>query len=298
MRGQAFNRLINWLLPVNPYIELARPEHGIIAGIASVSAYIFSGGHNPIVSLSLFISAFAAEAFLFITNDLLNIAEDSINRPNAPLVSGKARRRIAAASSLAFLIASIIPMLILIMLRLISGLPLIVLSIALLLGFYYNWRGKRILVINNLIIAIVTPLTYIYGLTCANPSPNDTNIMLLLFMTSMVATMGREIIKGAIDAVGDSRVGIKTVATELGMRAANEAGLLMTVAAVVISIPLMLASLDASAYIFIVSIIITDIIMIYCMILLIKGNLEGYRRNTLLGMSITLLGLLINALIK
>ncbi|MGC8597652.1 MAG: UbiA family prenyltransferase [Thermocladium sp.] len=283
---------------MNPYLELTRPEHGIIAGVASVSAYIFSGGRSPLVSISLLISAFAAEAFLFITNDLLNISEDSINRPNAPLVSGRAQRSKAIIFAIISLIISIIPMLALVMLRVINGVPLIVLGIALLLGFYYNWRGKRVLVVNNLIISIVTPLTYIYGLTCANPSPGGISIILLLFVTSMVATMGREIIKGAIDAAGDSRVGIRTVATELGVRNANEVGLLMTGAAVIISIPLMLTSMAASAYVFVASLIITDIIMIYCMVLLVKGNLEGYRRNTLLGMSITLLGLLINAVIR
>jgi len=285
-------------LPVNPYLELTRPEHGIIAGVASVSAYIFSGGRSPLVSISLLISAFAAEAFLFITNDLLNMSEDSINRPNAPLVSGRAQRSKAIIFAIISLIISIFPMLALVMLRVINGVPLIVLGIALLLGFYYNWRGKRVLIINNLIISIVTPLTYIYGLTCANPSPGGISIILLLFVTSMVATMGREIIKGAIDAAGDSRVGIRTVATELGVRNANEVGLLMTGAAVIISIPLMLTSMAASAYVFVASVIITDIIMIYCMVLLVKGNLEGYRRNTLLGMSITLLGLLINAVIR
>lgn len=285
-------------MPVNPYLELTRPEHGIIAGVASVSVYIFSGGRSPLVSISLLISAFAAEAFLFITNDLLNISEDFINRPNAPLVSGKAQRSKAIIFAIVTLIISIFPMLALAMLRVINGVPLIVLGIALLLGFYYNWRGKRVLVINNLIISIVTPLTYIYGLTCANPSPGDISIILLLFVTSMVATMGREIIKGAIDVAGDSRVGIRTVATELGVRNANEVGLLMTGAAVIISIPLMLTSMAVSAYVFVASVIITDIIMIYCMILLVKGNLEGYRRNTLLGMNITLLGLLINAVIR
>ncbi len=285
-------------MPVNPYLELTRPEHGIIAGVASVSAYIFSGGRSPLVSISLLISAFAAEAFLFITNDLLNMSEDSINRPNAPLVSGRAQRSKAIIFAIISLIISIFPMLALVMLRVINGVPLIVLGIALLLGFYYNWRGKRVLIINNLIISIVTPLTYIYGLTCANPSPGGISIILLLFVTSMVATMGREIIKGAIDAAGDSRVGIRTVATELGVRNANEVGLLMTGAAVIISIPLMLTSMAASAYVFVASVIITDIIMIYCMVLLVKGNLEGYRRNTLLGMSITLLGLLINAVIR
>ena len=285
-------------MPVNPYLELTRPEHGIIAGVASVSAYLFSGGRSPLVSISLLISAFAAEAFLFITNDLLNMSEDSINRPNAPLVSGRAQRSKAIIFAIISLIISIFPMLALVMLRVINGVPLIVLGIALLLGFYYNWRGKRVLIINNLIISIVTPLTYIYGLTCANPSPGGISIILLLFVTSMVATMGREIIKGAIDAAGDSRVGIRTVATELGVRNANEVGLLMTGAAVIISIPLMLTSMAASAYVFVASVIITDIIMIYCMVLLVKGNLEGYRRNTLLGMSITLLGLLINAVIR
>lgn len=157
----------------------------------------------------LFVSTFMAEVFLFVTNDLLNIAEDTVNRPQAPLITGRAGRRGASIMAVASMAASMISMIWLYAARLINVMPLLVLFAAIMLGgFYYNWRGgKRILIINNLIVSVVTPLTYIYGLSCVSAaSDHAILVVLLLFFTSMIATLGRESIKGAIDVAGDSRL--------------------------------------------------------------------------------------------
>ncbi|GGP20150.1 prenyltransferase UbiA [Thermocladium modestius] len=282
---------------MNPYIELARSEHGLIAGVAAISSYLFSGGREPLVAVMLFVSTFMAEVFLFVTNDLLNIAEDTVNRPQAPLITGRAGRRGASIMAVASMAASMISMIWLYAARLINVMPLLVLFAAIMLGFYYNWRGKRILIINNLIVSVVTPLTYIYGLSCVSAaSDHAILVVLLLFFTSMIATLGRESIKGAIDVAGDSRVGVNTVATRKGKEAAVRLGMGATAAAVLISIPLMALSIRFA--VFAASIAITDAIMIYCMLLLRRGDLEGYRRNSLVGMSITLLGFFINALMR
>ncbi len=156
--------------------------------------------------------------------------------------------------------------------------PLLVLFAAIMLGgFYYNWRGgKRILIINNLIVSVVTPpLTYIYGLSCVSAaSDHAILVVLLLFFTSMIATLGRESIKGAIDVAGDSRVGVNTVATRKGKEAAVRLGMGATAAAVLISIPPLMA-LSIRFAVFAASIAITDAIMIYCMLLLRRGRLRG-----------------------
>lgn len=282
---------------MNPYIELARSEHGFIAGVAAVSSYLFSGGREPLVTVMLFVSTFMAEVFLFVTNDLLNIAEDAVNRPQAPLITGRASKGGASVMAIASLAASVIPMMWLYAVRLINAVPLLVLFAAIMLGFYYNWRGKRVLMINNLIVSVVTPLTYIYGLACV-PAPGKyaALIMSLLFFTSMIATLGRESVKGAIDVAGDSRVGVNTVATRKGRGTAVRLGMGATAAAVLVSIPLM--ALSSRFAVFTASIAITDAVMIYCVLLLRRGDLEGYRRNSLIGMSITLLGLFINALMR
>lgn len=87
---------------------------------------------------------------------------------------------------------------------------------------------------------------------------------------------------------------MNTVATRKGKEAAVRLGMGATAAAVLISIPPLMA-LSIRFAVFAASIAITDAIMIYCMLLLRRGDLEGYRRNSLVGMSITLLGFFINA---
>jgi len=73
---------------VTGFIKLGRMEHGLLTAITVISSYYISGGRNGYVALTLLLSSFFAEVFLFVTNDIHNVAEDRVNRPSAPLVTG------------------------------------------------------------------------------------------------------------------------------------------------------------------------------------------------------------------
>ncbi|WP_291766852.1 UbiA family prenyltransferase [Caldivirga sp. UBA161] len=288
-----FSKVIN-------IIKLGRMEHGLLAAITVVASYYVSGGRNGYVALTLLASTFFAEVFLFVTNDIHNINEDRVNRPNAPLVTGVISFREAYWLALASLVLSLIQV-IPVAIGWANSLSLIILLVALILGYLYNSRLKRVMIINNLIVALVTSLTYLYGLTSVKViMPKSSLFMTLLFLTTVVATLGREIVKGSLDYEGDLRVNIRTVATVYGRDAANRVGSIVMLIAVALSIPLMITSLmvlGEFSPLFMLLVALTDSLILFLSIRIIKGDLRWFRELSLLAMGLTLIGLMLCSLL-
>lgn len=281
-------------------VKLGRMEHGLLAAITVVASYYVAGGCNGYVALTLFASTFFAEVFLFVTNDIHNINEDRINRPNAPLITGVASFRDAywlALTSLALSFIQVIP----VAMNWANPLSLAVLLMALILGYLYNSRLKRMVIINNLIVALVTSLTYLYGLTSVSViKPKPSLFITLLFLTTVVATLGREIIKGSLDYEGDLKVGVRTLATVYGRNTANRVGSVVMLTAVALSIPLIITSLmvlGRFSPLFTVFVALTDSLILMLSVRVIKGNLRWFRELSLLAMGLTLIGLMLCSLL-
>ncbi|ABW01790.1 geranylgeranylglycerol-phosphate geranylgeranyltransferase [Caldivirga maquilingensis] len=285
---------------VTGVVKLGRMEHGLLAAITVVASYYVSGGRNGYVSLILFASTFFAEVFLFVTNDIHNINEDRINRPNAPLVMGVVTFREALWLGLVSLVLSFIQVIPVVM-DWANSLSLIVLATALVLGYLYNSRLKRVMIINNVVVALVTSLTYLYGLASVKViKPQPSLFITLLFLTTVVATLGREIVKGSLDYEGDLKVGVRTIATTYGRDTANKAGSIVMMIAVALSIPLIIVSsavLGRFSSLFIIFIILTDSLILTLSIRVIKGNLRLFRELSLLAMGLTLIGLMLCSLL-
>ena len=285
---------------VTGIIRLGRMEHGLLTAITVVSSYYVSGGRNGYVALTLLLSSFFAEVFLFVTNDIHNINEDRLNRPNAPLITGVISLKEAswvALISLALSLIQVIPVL----MGLTNLFSLAVLLSALILGYLYNSRLKRVAVINNILVALVTSLTYLYGLASVIMIKYQAlEFMLLLFLTSFIATLGREIVKGSLDHDGDLKAGISTIATKYGPEVANRVGSVIMLIAVASSVPLIAVSmvvLGKFSLIFTSFVVLTDALMVNLSIRVLNGNLRGFRELSLLAMGLTLTGLMLSSLL-
>ncbi|WP_069807853.1 geranylgeranylglycerol-phosphate geranylgeranyltransferase [Vulcanisaeta thermophila] len=285
---------------IKPILKLARIEHGVLAGLIVVATYFICGGTNPLGSLALFLSTLLAEVFLFVTNDIHNVGEDRVNRPDAPLVRGDVGMGVAWALALVSVALSIVVNLLGVLLLGLSPWSLLVLIAALLMGYLYNYRLKRVLLVNNILVSITSSLTLLYGLYSVVETPLYA-LPYALFITSALATMGRELIKGVLDIRGDELVGVRTVANTYGTRRAVSMAVAFTVAAILTSTLLILYSLNLRfGYVFITGVLITDVILAYLSVMVMRREdyLGRFRGGALLAMSITIITYLVMALLQ
>lgn len=285
---------------VRGFVKISRLEHGVLTALTVDSAYLLAGGKNPLVLATLALSSLFAEVFLFVTNDIHNLEEDSINRPDAPLVTGLVKvgeAWVIAYASLAISLIQVLP----VALGYAQPLSLVILALALTLGYAYNVGLKRRLIVNNVSVALVSSLTYLYGLFSAeNPPGGALRFLTALFLVTMVASLGREVGKGSIDVDGDLKVGIRTIASTYGVGASNKVSSALILAAVALSPLIMLYSIDYSpmpGIVFSSFVAVTDAIMVALSVRLLKGSLKGFRGLSLAAMGLTLLGFLIYAVL-
>ncbi len=197
---------------IKSIIKLTRVEHGVFVGLVPVSTYVLTAKNvNMITVMILYLSSLLAEMYLFTLNDILNLSEDRVNRPYAPLVRGDISIRCALLISIISLLVGTSMVVTAYMFKHLNMLSLIVYVIAIALGTGYNVRLKKICIIGNLATSITTSLSFLYGMYHISPVP------LILFVTSLLACIGREVTKTIVDVEGDRLAGIVTIPIKYGI---------------------------------------------------------------------------------
>lgn len=282
------------------YFKLARIEHGLIVGFVPVATYLITyKTFNFLIVLILYLTTLLAEIFLFVTNDIFNIPEDRINRPNAPLVQGIISIKNAWIYSITSIIIAFILLTYSILQNLIQISALVVYIFAILLGFLYNIHLKKILIVNNFILSLVTSLSFIYGMF--THGFNLDIIVLLYFIMSFLATFGREICKGIIDIKGDLIANIKTIANTFGVEKAVKLVKYFTISAILVALiiivyELLFFTIENVILILGISIVIT--LTVNTLRKLVKFGIdyvERFRKNILGIMSIAIITLFVYA---
>lgn len=165
---------------------------------------------NPLLAS---LAAFLICASGNIVNDIVDIDIDRVNRPERVLVRGQLTQQYAMFLSIIF---NIIAVLCTVFLNLFS-IGMAVLAIGLL--YLYNYKAKRIPVLGNLLIAMLSGMVFLSGglavnveLTFVLPGPIVGAVFSFLFH------LVREIIKDSEDIEGDMSVGVKTLPQMIGER--------------------------------------------------------------------------------
>ncbi len=193
-------------------LRLTRIEHGLFVGLVPVSTYVITAEKlNILTIIILYLSSLLAEIYLFTLNDLYNLSEDRINRPDAPLVRGDVSITEAKIITTLSLAAGISMTLISYIYGLLNSLSLAVYISAIVLGTLYNIRLKRVCLVGNAITSLTTSLSFLYGMYRISIIP------LMLFIISFVACIGREVIKTIIDIEGDKLAGLSTLPIKYGI---------------------------------------------------------------------------------
>jgi geranylgeranylglycerol-phosphate geranylgeranyltransferase len=269
-------------------ISILRPVNCAMIGFAVIIGYFVSRPSTVSVPLlaASFVTGFAICAFSMVANDYYDIEVDRVNQPARPLPSGAISKREAASIAgltLAVGLAAAVATL--------SIAAVLIAGLYALLAWLYDYSVKKYGLIGNLIVASSLAIPFIYG---GVVSGGDVSGSLLLFMaaTSLLAGVGREVVKAMADVPGDQKRGIRSYAAVHGLRSASGVGALFFLLAVVTSLlPLLLVSVN---FFYKFGVVLPDVAFVYLAYsILSHADTEGalrVKKTALMGM---LLGLIV-----
>ena len=269
-------------------LSILRPVNCAMIGFAVVVGYFVS--KPPSASwqtiVLAFVTGFSICGFSMVANDYYDVEVDRVNQPTRPLPSGKLSRGDAVAIAGLTLVVGLAAAL-----ATLDAAALAIAGAYALLAWLYDYRVKKYGLVGNLIVASSLAIPFIYG---GVVSGGDVLGSLLLFMasTSLLAGVGREVVKAMADVPGDQKRGIRSYAAVHGLRSASVVGALFFLMAVVTSLlPLLLVKVN-SIYRF--GVLLPDLAFVYLAYsILAHANTQGalkVKRNALMGM---LLGLIV-----
>ncbi len=228
----------------------------VIVGIVVAKAGIQFSNLVIFNSILGFFTGFCISSFSMITNDVYDYDVDKVNKPNRPVASGKIGLADAKIYSLPFLIVGLFCSL------LISYTDLAIAAIFAFIGWYYNNRGKKYGLAGNALVAVSLAIPYIFGSFAV--SSFGLNLAYLLALTSFLAAMGREVLKGISDVPGDKLRKIRSVAITYGIfKAKNIAGVFFLLAVASSVLPVLAGVLGPGFLYYIVLVSLTDLLFCY-----------------------------------
>jgi geranylgeranylglycerol-phosphate geranylgeranyltransferase len=278
-------------------LSMIRPANSVLVGFAVVVGIaITSNNYREIFSLTSllgFLTGFFISSFSMVSNDIYDYEVDRVNQPDRPLPSGRIKANQAKNFSLVLLVLGLLAAL---------GLGVANLAIAALfalIGWYYNFRGKKSGLFGNSLVAASLAIPYIFGsIALGNYS---INLSYILAITSFLAGMGREVLKGISDIEGDKLRNVRTVASSHGIGIAKKVTALFFVLAVLSSVlPIIFGLLGKALPLYLALILLPDAIFLYLAyrVLVLKNPGETVRLKTfaLGGMMLGLVVYLISGL--
>jgi len=188
-------------------LRLCRAWNALFAaGVCVYSFFIVKNSGCDVVLLSL--GVFFLVAFANAHNDIADFEIDKINRPERPLPSGKISIKEAyIVAFICFLLAVVFGVL--------AGVEFALLfAVVGMLSFVYNKFLKKLPLVGNFAVAILTCTPIIIPIVKLNfPYPK----LLALAFFAFMLTLAREIIKDIEDIAGDEALGSKTFPILLGV---------------------------------------------------------------------------------
>ncbi|MFL7838471.1 MAG: geranylgeranylglycerol-phosphate geranylgeranyltransferase [Candidatus Promineifilaceae bacterium] len=203
--------------------RVSRPLTSLSGALAVVlGGYVAGTGEWFNIALAVIVTLLGAAAGNA-WNDYQDIEIDKINQPNRPLPSGQVspelvKRYSFVTATLAVLISAFI-----------NPTAFVITLVANILLFIYSWKLKSTVLFGNLIVALVSAMSVVFGgVAAGNPRPT-----LWLFVIIFVAILGREVLKTMADYDGDLSENVRTISTVWGKRAARVVFYILALAALV-----------------------------------------------------------------
>lgn len=236
------------------YIKITRPINVVITFCVVVVAIIISQTTQT-ETITIILSSIAAAltaAAGNIINDIYDIETDKISHPERVLVLGSISKKAALneyrlLNLIAILISSRV-----------SNLLLLIVLASVLLLFIYSYGLKKLPLIGNIIVALLTGLAFIYGgFTSGNPY-----VAIVPAIFAFLINLIREIVKDIQDIEGDSKINLKTFPIKYGVETSKRFITIISIILVLFTFYPFVKELYKIEYFIIVMILVNPILII------------------------------------
>jgi geranylgeranylglycerol-phosphate geranylgeranyltransferase len=287
---------------MNAYLELARPGNAAMASFSAFLAMLVVMGPDiadtdmlsPIL-LGMLVPFFVTAGGNSL-NDYMDHLVDIDAHPERPLPSGRISNIQVILLSMACFVIGLVLAATIVTMTDIGLLPVLIAVLAVTLLFCYEVAFKYRGLPGNLVVAVLSALTFVFGASVvAEPDHEAWAVILILFTLAFFASAGREVTKDIqdIDADRGSRV---TLPMTAGIGLATGVALIFIVAAVAMS-PFPYWPVEGMGLPYLAVIIIADVVFLYSLPLLKKEPGRAQRLHKY-GMLLALLAFLVGSLLE
>jgi geranylgeranylglycerol-phosphate geranylgeranyltransferase len=238
------------------YIKLTRPINCLITALVVLVGGVISSSQNSIEINLILASVVAAlvAASGNVINDLFDIEIDKIAHPDRPLANGKLKIIEAKIFYIILLIIAISISLIL------NHQLLIITLFALTLLYFYSFLLKKIPLLGNIVIALLTALAFLFGGIAVDNISGAIIPAIFAFLINLI----RELVKDAEDYEGDKTYNVNTLPVKFGMKRTKQIALAISIMLIVFTFYPFVERIYKIEY-FIVVMIIVNPILVYSM---------------------------------
>ncbi len=274
-----------------PFLELMRIKNCAMAGLASVIggaiAHSIAPGQImllPLVFFTVFVITGAGNAI----NDYFDADIDSINRPKRPIPSGRLKKELAFRFSIAMFAVGII------IAYFIGLVPFFIAVFNSILLYFYAFTLKKKVFVGNVSVSYLSGSTFLFGGSAY--SLIGIEVVLVLFILSMLAILAREITKSIEDIEGDRKNGAITLPIRIGEKFSEYIAAAVGLVCILLSPLPYLMGLFNQYYLFVVG--ISDIFFLYATLLILKNNPSASSRFFKVAMFFGLIAFIAGSTIK
>ncbi len=246
---------------IKPVIKISRPANFLITFIAVIiSGLLVSNNVEPKLLYAALSLSFACAAGNVI-NDIFDIEIDKINKPGRILPSKRLSMKQAYFIYSSFLIISLL-------LSIKNGIYSVTFLIIInLILFFYSKSLKRIILVGNITVALLTSSALLYGALVYGNIAKGLIPAAFAFLINFI----REIIKDVEDISGDRKLNIITFPQRYGFERSLKISILLMIFLAITSVLPFLLDIYKIEY-FIIIMLLVNVVFAYAVKLLIGKN--------------------------
>ncbi len=237
---------------IKSLIYSIRPVNALLAAVSAWVGYYFSSGLNTTAHVYY---ACLAAAFVCaggnVWNDYFDCTIDQINKPYRPYASGVIPGSTMVLMGVSFLCSGMVLSLF------INKQAAIIASAAIVVVMLYNIYVKRVVLLGNILIAVLSGFTFLFGAAAGQ----GMQYAIIPAVFASLYHLGREVLKDVEDRKGDRQLDINTFPIKYGNKAAViAANIIFSVVIVATLIPYIF--LDYSLLYLLIAVVGVDLLVI------------------------------------